>query len=147
MPKIIILVGPPCSGKNYWLDKRKEDLKDYYILSCDDIRNRNNPEKYIFDKKKEDAVWEEFYNLLKGATSTKANIVINNTNCRLAYIDKILSLLPEEYSIYYKYFDTPLWLLYLRNYWRRYKTGKWIPNEVIRNMRKNFKKLRRNDTI
>jgi hypothetical protein len=50
-----------------------------------------------------------------------------------------------SYEIYIKKFDVSLWRLYYRNVIRWMREDKWIPFDVIRNMKKNFNKLKYKD--
>lgn len=142
MAKCVILVGPPCAGKSTFASKQK-----YKIISCDKIRRFLFREPYIFSDQNEQLVWEEFYNYLKYHIKYSRNIIIDNTNCRVKYINKIKDIIREsskfnDYEIEYKYFDIPLWKLLFRNYIRYFKTKRWIPMKVIKNMKKNFDKIK-----
>lgn len=135
-PKCYIMCGPPCSGKSTYA--RRYGLP---IISCDKIRMEYFPDGiYRFDPKIEKEVWEVFYLRLKLYHVT--NFVIDNTNCKNAYIDKIIEELNPGYEIYIKKFNVPLWKLYYRNIIRYLEQGKWIPFKVIKNMKKNFDKLK-----
>jgi predicted kinase len=137
MPKCIILSGIPCSGKSTWAKKQKLP-----ILSCDKLRFKYfcYSNKYVFDPKVENEIWEDFYfrlNLLN------RDVIIDNTNCRLSYINKIkLTLNPVlKWDIEIKRFDCPLYKAYYRNIIRWITTGKFIPFKVIKNMKTNYDKL------
>ena len=126
-----IMVGPPASGKSTFA--RKLNLP---ILSCDQLRIDFFGKDYKFSKEKEEIIWDCFYERIKLFNDS---FVIDNTNCRKVYIDRILEILPKHFEVEYVLFDKPLWLLYIRNYWRWLWTGKFVPNDVIRNMQKNFR--------
>lgn len=135
-PKIYILCGPPCSGKSTYAARQ-----GLPVISCDNIRMEYVTDSvYKFNPKVEEKVWEEFYQRLK--LYQVSDFIIDNTNCKNAYIDKIIQELNPGYEIYIKKFNTPLWKLYYRNIIRWFKTGKWIPFKVIKNMKNNFNKLK-----
>lgn len=142
MPKCTILIGPPCSGKSTYAWKQNKS-----VISCDGIRElvvwKQNEGKYKFTKENEEIVWDKFYGHLSQWTR---DIIIDNTNCRQVYLDKIRKALNPsiEWEIEYKYFPTPYWKLWIRNYIRKWKTGKWIPIDILRNMHNNFNKLYEN---
>lgn len=147
MPKCIILRGAPLSGKSTWAKDIKK-LSDkycgnYVIVSADEVRLSFTNGKYKFNSKTEDKVWAIFYERLRMFSRQGFNIIVDNTNLKQGYIDKIWeNLVENDYQIEYRYFDVPLWKLILRNYLRYFKTGKWIPIKVIKTMYKNFKKLK-----
>ncbi len=141
--KCTVLIGVPASGKNYWIDKERRFGRCINVISCDDIRESlSNNGKYVFDRKKEDIVWDWFYTFL---SKVDYDIVINNTNCKISYINKIKSTLNKDVSWTFEYvwFDCPMWKIYLRNILRKIFRDKWIPIDILKNMQKNYKKLKK----
>lgn len=137
MPECIILSGVPCSGKSTWAKKHRNTHK---IISCDNIRSALF-DKYRFSKKNEDLVWGCFFELIKRYSQNNNNIIIDNTNLRLSYINEIKNSLPKEYKVTIKPFHISLWKAKLRNYIRYAKTGKWIPLDLMNHFYKNYIKL------
>lgn len=133
MPKCYILSGIPCSGKSSWASKQ-----GIPILSCDKIREELWGTPYKFNKKKEDMVWSLFY---QRVIMEYRDFIIDNTNCKQSYINKIKDHLRAEYEIEIKRFDCSLSKAYIRNVLRYLKCKKWIPFKVIKNMKKNYDKL------
>lgn len=134
MPKCYILSGAPLSGKSTWARKHQKIQK----LSCDIIRIRKFNGKYKFDPKIEKEVWEEFYNRLN---QLENDVIIDNTNCKLGYINKIKENLPKDFEIEIVKFEVSLLKSYYRNIKRWIFEGKFIPFKVIKNMKENYKKL------
>jgi len=137
--KVTILCGIPNSGKSTYAKKQASHT---LILSCDGIRKSMYGGYYKFDSRKEEAVWDTFYKLLEVYGEYGQDMIIDNTNCRQVYINKIVGTLPKEYEVEIKYFDIPLWKAHVRNVIRYFREGKWIPIKVMNNMYKNYKKLR-----
>jgi predicted kinase len=133
MYNCIILSGIPCSGKSRFV---KNYAHSYCVISCDNLRGNN----YIFSKENEDEIWNKFYDILNTAYT---NIIIDNTNCKQIYIDKIKKNLNKDFNwnIVVIRFDISLRKAKIRNIFRYLKTGKYIPNEVMNNMYKNYNKL------
>ncbi len=130
-----ILIGPPNSGKSTWAKK-----KELPIISCDQIRSEfSGSKKYVFNPKIEKEVWNSFYSRL---WLFRKSFIVDNTNCKLAYINKIKESIVPGYVIEYIWFDVPLWKLYYRNVKRWIFNDKFIPFKVIRDMRNNFNKLK-----
>ena len=136
MPKCIITIGIPTSGKSWWAEKQ-----NLPILCCDELRNaRNKGKKYIFDPRIEKEIWKEFYTKLAKQTQ---DFIVCNTNCRIDYINKIKETLNENYEIEYVWFDIPMWKAYYRNIKRWIFENKWIPINVLKVMKLNYDKLKK----
>ena len=56
------------------------------ILSCDKLRLLLNPKKYEFNPEKEKYVWKVFYGKV---CEMRTDFIIDNTNCKIEYINKI----------------------------------------------------------
>ena len=133
MPKCIILSGAPLSGKSTWA--KKQGLP---ILSCDSIREDLFGYPYQFKPEREKEVWERFYNQVYLQTS---DFIVDNTNCKQGYINKIKENLPVHFEVEIIKFEAGLLKSYYRNIKRWLLTGKWIPFKVIKDMKKNYKNL------
>lgn len=110
-------------------------------MSCDDIRKEMFGKNYKFTKENEDKVWNKFYDSVELNSYLSYDFIIDNTNCREKYINKIKSLLSPDCKVEIKYFHISLWKAYYRNVMRWMNTGKWIPFKVIKNMKRNFDKM------
>ncbi len=139
---IEILVGIPCSGKSsYSIDQTR--WLNIERVSRDDIREYeifNQP--YKFSKNNENKVSEILNqelqkHLLSRFTDT---VILDNTHCKESYIDKIISN-NLTFIIVVKFFDISLCKAHYRNIVRYFKTGKWIPINVMNSMYKNYNKI------
>lgn len=137
---ILILSGPPCSGKTTWASKEAVE-NNAYILSRDDIRTALFGKKYKQNSEDEKRVTEYFDKFLAKALLEGEKVILDNTHCKWKYIANIV----DDYgflqhrNVKIKRFFCPLWKLLWRNFWRGLFTGKKIPVKVIRTMNKNFK--------
>lgn len=147
IPKVVITVGIPTSGKTTWIKKNllPEGFKS---VSRDDIRvelcgkYKNIP----FTKEFEQKVTTIFDNTLSDLMVRHKDIVLDNTHCKKGYIDAAIQKFKgTDYEIYVIFFDIPIWKAYLRNFKRGLLTGKWIPKKVIKQMLSNYKKINQND--
>lgn len=135
MPECIILSGIPTSGKSTYA--KKVGLP---TISCDKIREEIFGKHYQFSKQNEKLVWDTFYQLVN---SQITSFIVDNTNCKQVYIDTIQEhLCPQlNWKISVVKFDIPLWKAYYRNIKRYMFTGKYIPVDVLKNMKKNYDRL------
>jgi|JI9StandDraft_1071089.scaffolds.fasta_scaffold48923_4 predicted kinase len=135
MPKVYILSGAPLSGKSTWAAKQKLP-----ILSCDKLRFEYFGGEYKFDEKVEKEIWEDFYYRVG---LFKEDFIIDNTNCKLVYINKIKENLNKDlnWEVEIVKFEASLLNSYCRNIKRYIFTKKWIPFKVIHQMKLNYNKL------
>jgi len=131
MPKCYILIGMPTSGKSTWA--KKQGLP---IISCDEIRKEFGTN---YDPEQEKMVWDCFYKRLPLFTKS---FIVDNTNSKSGYINKIKECLGKDFEIEYVWFDIPLWKAYYRNVVRYLIQGKWIPFKVLDSMYNNYNKLK-----
>ena len=139
-PQVKILSGIPCSGKSTYA-KHLQGQWNWTILSRDEIRLQLFGKNYKQNTKDEKKVNVVFYDLLKESIRIGSNIVIDNTNCKLSYINELKTWFPRDYDVEIVYFPISLLRAYYRNVIRWIKTGKFIPFGVIRSMKRNFDKM------
>ena len=150
---LIILCGPPCSGKTTWREQNTDILFERYnkapvmTICKDDIREKLFGKDYKIDTKLEKAVNDHFYQQLGLAAKFQTGVIIlDNTHCKESFIDGYLSIfrLMEQrgqITIYVKFFDVPLWKAHLRNIWRNIRTGKYIPYRMMKILCRNYNKI------
>lgn len=138
MPEIIVLSGPPCSGKSTFTKQYPE----YYVLSRDVFRDQIFGKNYQFTKYNEDHITRVFNVWFRCYVTEGYNIILDNTHCKQAYLDNWIKRKPKGYTMRIIFFQVSLWKLHLRNIGRRIMTGKWIPIRIMNDMQKNFKKIK-----
>lgn len=136
---VIILIGPPCSGKSTWAKNQLKLNNTYIRINRDDIRTMLNGQ-YIFKPELEKYITKITDNMIISASNAGKNIIIDNTHCKAKYIADIIEN-HKEYSFTLKFFIQPLWKLKLRNKLRYLRTGVYIPNKVITDMYNNYMDL------
>jgi predicted kinase len=139
-PIVIIMCGPPGSGKSTWI---KNKIPDSFIsVSRDEIREFMFGKKYTQNESDEKKVTKCFDHLLEDAALAYKNIVIDKTNVDTKYLDEyIKDFKGTGYIFHIKFFNTPLWLCRIRNIKRWVKTGRLVPYKVIKNMKDRFDKI------
>lgn len=137
MPKCIILVGIPCSGKSSWAKKQI----GWVIISRDDVREQLYGKGYNYKQVNETLVTKLFNSSLLLAIEEKKDVILDNTHCKSKYIHQYDNDL-KGYEIIIKKFPIPYWKACIRNIWRWVTTGKFIPWNVMKNMQKNYKNLK-----
>lgn len=137
-PKIILLCGPPCSGKSTWI--QNHNVENLSVLSTDD---------FIEEKAKQlnttyDVIWGdsiqpaviELAKQLRDFTQRNESFIVDQTNVNFKSRRKKLHLCENYYKIAV-YFEVPLETLLVRNTQR---PGKVIPQSVIETMLKAYRR-------
>lgn len=121
MCKVIISVGVPLSGKSKYAAELIKKDPSWVEINRDDIRkklfNVNGWSDYDITVEKENKVTTAQYDAIRQAMDDGKNIIITNTNLRMKYIRKFVSLFEHhgcEISI--KLFSVTLIELIRRNY-------------------------------
>ena len=132
MNKIIMLIGPPASGKSTAAEKLAAEY-NAVILSTDKIRAA------LYGKESIQGVWAEIeavlYKDIKNAIKNKKNIILDSTHYKKEFRAKIIKNFSKcsEFSAYY--FNYPFNIVYDRNIKRPRK----VPFKVLTAM---YKELR-----
>lgn len=134
-PNIRIMAGAPGSGKTtYALDLVKTD-PSYVRVNRDDIRKMVSGEYVIADKLERTLVSEVQHATILSALKAGKNVVIDNTNAKMAYIKEIVSKYHELATFDVKYLHTDIEELLERNRTRE----KPVPVDVIYRMYNSVK--------
>ena len=143
MVKVIILVGPPNSGKTTWCREFLLHNKDYVKISRDDYR-RMLVNQWVADWNIETLITELQHHAVKTFLGYGINVILDNTHCKLSYINDSIKNYCDFADIEFKVFDIDEYTLKSRNESRNITDGKYIPDTVMDSMIKNFKILKEN---
>ena len=86
---LVILVGPPCSGKSTFAKELAKEDHNWIIISPDTIREEITGN--IHDQSKNTLVFDRVYNDLVSALESGFNVIYDATNCRIQYRYKIIN--------------------------------------------------------
>lgn len=127
------MAGAPGSGKTtYALDLISKD-SNYVRVNRDDIRKMVS-DKYVVDDKLEKSLINDVQHAtILSALKAGKNVIVDNTNARMAYIKEIIAKYYDLAEFKVKYLHTDLDELLKRNELREKK----VPIEVIHRMYKS----------
>lgn len=140
MPKCILLVGVPASGKSTFIDTWV-DTNDYEILSTDNIiQSWAEQQGLTYDQAFGDRIKiadREFWDSISSAADAGKNMVIDRTNLSVKSRKKIIDHVGKQgYEFEAYVFPTPdavEWEKRLNN-----RPGKTIPKNILASMKSNF---------
>lgn len=146
MAKMIILVGPPASGKSTWREKfLKSQTEEWVIASTDDLVEKwaaeQNP-PMTYNEAHGKCPWGKFNTTFKytyrGALKEGKNVIIDRTSMSSKNRKDYFKDLPEGYEVEAVVFVVPQPELEKRMKERFEKTGKSVPHVALLSMNKRY---------
>lgn len=139
--KVILLVGPPLSGKDTYL--KSEDFSDFTIISRDDILmslHNTNDYSEAFNQVDQKLVDKLLVQKIQDCITEKKNVIINMTNLSKKSRNKHLCKFPnsdyEKIAIVFPKLNLCDYIN--RNDNRKKEDNKFIPLNVIQSMIENW---------
>lgn len=135
--KIQILVGLPASGKSTYAKNFVLNNSSYIRVNRDDFRSMFKNQTFCHFKVEEmiSKVQEE---VIRTALNNKFNVIVDNTNTKMEYINNIINTFKYKADIEFKLFDTDVQDCILRDSLRINPVGK----EVILKFEKQLSVLK-----
>lgn len=131
--KLILCLGPVCSGKTTWSKKFVRDTTEYYRLSYDELKQMS------FCSMSNDRVDREFdtyySNIAALALSKGKNLVMDGAPLLHAWLRALISL---SRFCEIRLFDIDPVQASVRNQVRKKETGIWIPPTEMQRYRKFY---------
>ena len=139
--KVILLVGPPLSGKDTYL--RSQDYSDFTMISRDDIlMSLHDTSDYseAFHKVDQKEVDRLLIQKIQDCIDNEKNVIINMTNLSKKGRNRHLSKFPnsdyEKIAVVFPKLDIDEYIN--RNLKRKNEENKFIPLNVIESMISNW---------
>lgn len=134
--KIIISVGVSASGKSTWATNFVESNPNYVKIGRDDFRYSLKNVGFC-DNKIETMISTLMFNTIDVCLKNKLNVIIDNTNLKLSYINEFINHYKYKVDIEFKRFDITLEEAIERDKNRTRTVGK----KVIENQYKQYQEL------
>jgi predicted kinase len=142
--QLILLVGPPLSGKDTYL--RQNEFNDFTIVSRDDILmslHTNSDYSQAFNEVNQKLVDKILNEKIQNIIDNKLNVIINMTNLSKKTRQRHLSRFPsdvyEKTAIVFPKLDITEYIN--RNLKRKNEENKFIPFNVIQSMIHNWEEV------
>jgi len=139
--KLLILVGPPGSGKSTFAKYHINTEENWFRVCRDDLRlmqfNKENLER-TEEVKLSKVVKQMVHTLL----SNKSNVLIDATHTKKRYLDDLVKEFEYKATISFKLFDVSFDELKQRCQKRFDATGKFIPMNVLKKQFNSFAHLK-----
>lgn len=102
--KVLVLVGIPGSGKTTWA---KEFIKknDGWVRVCRDEYRKMLTGEQIMDRKGENLVTDLVDKAISNALRLKYNVIIDQTNVKAKYLNKLIDKIQTQADISFRIFD------------------------------------------
>ena len=147
-PYVLMLIGPPLSGKTTWINNNFSD-KEVTIISRDqivlDIAGTNDY-NYAFKTVNQKEIDRELQSQIKDASSNKENTIVDMTNMTSKRRSNTLSNFGDEYTKIGVIFPIVGMDEYKRrNDKRELEESKFIPEHVIKRMISSYQKIREDE--
>lgn len=132
---LIIMVGPPCSGKTTVAEKIINEFDNFIVVSPDKIREEVTGS--MNNQSQNEVVFGRVYNQLNTYLENGQNVIYDATNCRSTYRYKIIDVCKDHaYKIICLMSTTPISECIRRNN----KRNQFVPEDVIEKMYFNLRK-------
>lgn len=143
MPKMYVLCGLPGSGKSTWRTKHLLSNPDAVTVSTDDMIEEYAAEKGLTYSEAWNKVDMKSFNTrfkyaIKAAVEAGQDIIIDRTNMGVKSRRELMKHVTEDYTVHAVVFVVTDAVLKERLKTRAEKTGKVIPEFVLKNMANNY---------
>lgn len=147
MSKLIVLQGPPCSGKSTWAKEYVKNNKDTVIVSRDSFRLQfcgNDPTRMFvgMDNTKEELITSLENTSIESALRAGYNVIVDATNLNPKTINRMYKLadgagLTKE-NIEFKEFYIPFREAVERDRLRKTSTGQYVGKKVLQSFYERY---------
>jgi predicted kinase len=139
-PKLLILVGPPGSGKSTFAKYHIRTEENWFRICRDDLRLMQFNQANLTDS--EEANLSRLIDtLIESLLKQNINVIIDATNTRKDYLNQFIKKFNHMADISFKVFQVDENELKNRVALRHEQTGKYIPKNVLKDQIGNMNKL------
>ncbi len=139
--KVIICCGVPASGKSTWCKNYISKNSDWARVSRDEFRLMLKNTQ-VCEPKVENMISKLMDNAIIAALNSKLNVIVDNTNLKIEYINHFIELVKHKADVEFQIFDIPLKTALERDAKREMRVGDKIVermyNDYLRLFDSNF---------
>ena len=150
-PYVLVLIGPPVSGKSFFTNKFKEKINpDVFVISRDqivmDLHAEDNDDEFTYNDAYKSVNNKEVKRRLSSDMLEAAegyDVIVDMTNMISKRRKDTLSYFGDEYTKIAVIFPILEWDEYMaRNKKRESEEGKFIPESVLRSMISSYQPIK-----
>lgn len=131
--KVVLNIGIPGSGKTKWTEEFLRKNPDWVKVGRDDFRYMLRNQSML-DFRGENMITDMVISTVRKALLSGFHVIVDNTHCRLSYINAMIEALNDLADIDYRYFDVPVETCIQRDSLR----DKSVGEAVIKKMHKDL---------
>lgn len=132
--KILILIGIPASGKSTWALDYVLRNDNYVRVNRDDFRVMLKNSQAC-ENKIEDMITELVENTIESSLMKRLNVIVDNTNLKVKYLDAIIERFKYQADIDFRVFDVSLSKALERNKERSMKVNEGVIKKMYESYR------------
>jgi predicted kinase len=129
--EILILIGIPGSGKSTWAKDFVRNNSDWIRVNRDDFRDMLKTSQSC-ENKIEDMITGLVSDVISSSLSRKLNVIVDNTNLKIKYINAIIEEFKYSANINYRVFDISKDKAIERDKGRDKKVGALVINKMYK---------------
>lgn len=140
-PQLLILVGPPGSGKSTFAKYHLRTEENWFRVNRDDLRlmqfsqeNLSEDEEALLTKMVDSSIISLLNN--------KVNVVVDATHTRIEFLNQYISKFNHLADISFKLFEVEAEELKQRVIQRHQETGKFIPPNVLKRFIEQYENIK-----
>ncbi|MBP6236171.1 MAG: AAA family ATPase [Saprospiraceae bacterium] len=140
-PQLLILVGPPGSGKSTFAKYHLRTEENWFRVNRDDLRSMQFSQENLSED--EEALLTKMVDsVIISLLNNKVNVVVDATHTRKEFLNQYISKFNHLADISFKLFEVETEELKQRVIQRHQETGKFIPPNVLKRFIEQYENIK-----
>jgi len=140
-PQLLILVGPPGSGKSTFAKYHLRTEENWFRVNRDDLRSMQFSQENLSEDE-ETLLTKMVDSVIISLLNNKVNVVVDATHTRKEFLNQYISKFKHLADISFKLFEVETEELKQRVIQRHQETGKFIPPNVLKRFIEQYENIK-----
>ena len=140
-PQLLILVGPPGSGKSTFAKYQLRTEENWFRVNRDDLRLMQFSQENLSEDE-ETLLTKMVDSVIISLLNNKVNVVVDATHTRKEFLNQYISKFNHLADISFKLFEVETEELKQRVIQRHQETGKFIPPNVLKRFIEQYENIK-----